>query len=121
MKEETGMDPVSGSLEEKLEVARQLARDGNIIEAGRVLRSLEKVYPESSDLQMLLGACYLKINHRKLARICLMRAIELAPANKKAKTLLERIGEKDPTNFEITEEGSGALSGDLDSCWDPTH
>jgi len=107
-------------LDELLAEARRLAREGKILEAGKFLRSLANEYTESSEVQFLLGACYAKVGREDLARVSWRRSVELAPGNHRAKAWLYRLENKDPTNFEITDEGSGAISGDLDSCWDPT-
>lgn len=108
-------------LEDFLNEAKALAREGKIVEAGRFLRAAETKFPESSEIQFLLGACYAKINRADLARKAWTKSVTLAPANHRARAWLARLDQTDPTTFEVVEEsGSGALAGDLDSCWDPT-
>jgi Flp pilus assembly protein TadD len=108
-------------LDDYLDEARALAREGSVLDAGKYLRALETKFPESSEIQFLLGACYAKVDRIDLARRAWMKSVDLAPSNYRAKAWLAKLEQKDPTNFEITEDGaSGALSGDLDACWDPT-
>jgi Flp pilus assembly protein TadD len=108
------------TFEELLAEARSLGREGKVMDAGRLLRAMAHEYSESSEVQFLLGACYAKIGREDLALISWKRSVELAPANHRAKSWLLRLEHRDPTSFEIRDEGSGAISGDLDACWDPT-
>jgi len=108
------------SFEDLLQEARELGRQNRIMEAGRFLRAISEEYPESSEVQFLLGVCYLKIGREDLAHLSWQRSVELAPRNHRAKAWLARLEKSDLTHFELREEGSGAISGDLDTCWDPT-
>jgi Flp pilus assembly protein TadD len=108
------------TFEELLTQARSLGREGKVMDAGRLLRAIAHEYPESSEVQFLLGACYARIGRQDLALLSWRRSVELAPANYRAKSWLLRLEQRDPTSFEIREEGSGAIAGDLDTCWDPT-
>jgi Flp pilus assembly protein TadD len=107
-------------LTEHLERAKTLAREDRTIDAGKYLRAVAREFPESSETMFLLGACYAKIGREDLAKASWRRSLELAPANHRAKAWLARLEGKDATVYEVREEGSGAISGDLDSCWDPT-
>jgi Flp pilus assembly protein TadD len=108
-------------LEDYLDEARAIAREGNVLDAGKFLRALETKFPESSEIQFLLGACYAKIERLDLARLAWMKAVDLAPGNHRAKAWLARLEHRDPTSYELKEDtSSGALAGDLDVCWDPT-
>ena len=100
--------------------ARSLGREGRVMEAGRLLRAMTQEFPESSEVQFLLGVCYAKIGREDLALLSWRRSVELAPANHRARSWLLHLEQRDPTSFEIREEGSGAIARDLDSCWDPT-
>ena len=108
------------TLRDGLEEARALARGDRIVEAGKLLRGLAEDYPESSELYFLLGACYAKVGRFDLARSSWTKSRDLAPSNHRPRVMLERLENRDPTLFEVTDDGSGAISGDLDSCWDPT-
>jgi len=107
------------TLDDLIADAKALAREGKYIEAGKMLRVLEGKFPESSETQFLLGACYAKIGRDDLAVQAWKKSCELAP-NPRARAWLLRYEETDPTNFEISEDGSGAIAGDLEACWDPT-
>ena len=108
------------TLEDHLVEARELGREERYKDAGRMLRNLAEEYPESSEVQFLLGVCYLRVGREDLAHTSWTRAVELAPANKEARSWLNLLENKDPTEFEIIDRGSGAIAGDLDACWDPT-
>lgn len=73
-----------------------------------------------SEVFFLLGVCYSKISREDLARVWWKKALEVDPHHFRAHAYLKEIENRDPTNFEIVEEGSGAIAGDLENCWDPT-
>jgi Flp pilus assembly protein TadD len=108
------------TLDDCLVEARELGRHERYLDAGRMLRAVAAEYPESSEVQFLLGVCYLRVGREDLAEVSWRRAVDLAPANQKARAWLNLLEKKDPTEFEIADRGSGAIAGDLDACWDPT-
>ena len=107
-------------VERLLAHVRSLGRQGEIMEAGRLLRKMVKDHPEHPEIPFLLGVCYSKVGRGDLARVWWKKALELDPQHIRAYMYLKDMDAEDPTVIEIKEEGSGAISGDLENCWDPT-
>ncbi|MCA9449932.1 MAG: hypothetical protein KC931_22615 [Candidatus Omnitrophica bacterium] len=107
-------------MEELLSHVRALGRQGEIMEAGRLLRKMARDHPDHPEIPFLLGVCYSKIHRGDLARVWWKKALELNPQHIRAYAYLKKFEEEDPTMFEEAEEGSGAIAGDLENCWDPT-
>jgi len=114
------MDRIDNKVETLLAHVRSLGRQGEIMEAGRLLRKMVKDHPNHSEIPFLLGVCYSKINRGDLARVWWKKTLEMNPQHIRAYAYLKKIDEEDPTMIEIREEGSGAIAGDLENCWDPT-
>lgn len=114
------MTRTDSNLERCLQHVRTLGKGGEIMEAGRLLRKLAADHPDHPEVFFLLGVCYSKISREDLARVWWKKALEVDPHHFRAHAYLKEIENRDPTNFEIVEEGSGAIAGDLENCWDPT-
>ncbi|MCA9414316.1 MAG: tetratricopeptide repeat protein [Candidatus Omnitrophica bacterium] len=114
------MNRKNQQVEELLSHVRTLGRQGEIMEAGRLLRKMVKDHPDHPEIPFLLGVCYSQIERGDLARVWWKKALELNPQHIRAYAYLKKMEEADPTLIEIKEEGSGAIAGDLENCWDPT-
>jgi Flp pilus assembly protein TadD len=114
------MDRTEDQVEKLLAHVRSLGRQGEIMEAGRLLRKMVKDHPDHPEVPFLLGVCYSKIGRGDLARVWWKKTLELNTQHFRAYAYLKQFEEEDPTLIEIVEEGSGAISGDLENCWDPT-
>ncbi len=114
------MDRAEGQVEKLLTHVRSLGRQGEIMEAGRLLRKMVKEHPDHAEIPFLLGVCYSKIGRGDLARVWWQKTMDLNPQHIRAYMYLKDFEDQDPTLIEIKEEGSGAIAGDLENCWDPT-
>jgi len=72
---------------------------------GLELSKLVKEHPEHPEVTFLLGVCYSQIERGDLARVWWKKTLELNPQHVRAYAYLKRMEEKDPTTFEIEEEG----------------